>query len=201
MKKLFSFRNTSRTKLPIVVVSGLPRSGTSMMMKILQAGGLSILTDEIRMADEDNPNGYFEYERVKQMAAGDQVWLKEADGKVVKVISALLEHLPAEHHYKVIFMERDIKEVLASQKKMLNHRGELERVTDEEMAEQYASHLKVVKPWLARQPNMDVFYVGYNKMMAGPEPFCRQIMEFLGMSLNLEKMLEIPNERLYRNRG
>jgi len=201
MLKLFSSKKPTPNKQPIVVVSGLPRSGTSMMMKMLAEGGLSTVTDAIRAADDDNPNGYFEFERVKQMTAGDRAWLDESGGKVVKVISALLEHLPAGYSYKVIFMEREIREVLASQKKMLDNRGEQNKVTDAEMEEQYRAHLAAVKPWLARQPNMDVLYVGYNAMMSDPEPYCHRIVEFLGLPLHFEKMLAVPNERLYRNRA
>lgn len=201
MLKLFSSKKSPYKKQSIVVISGLPRSGTSMMMKMLQAGGLEIVTDEFRAADDDNPNGYFEFERVKQMTAGDRTWLDEVGGKVVKVISALLEHLPSDRSYKVIFMEREIKEVLASQKKMLNHRGETSTIPDEEMAEQYRTHLKAVKPWLARQPHMDVLYVGYNLMMSDPEPLCRRVIEFLATPLDLEKMQKVPNTKLYRNRA
>jgi hypothetical protein len=201
MFKIFSSKKSPAKKQPIVVVSGLPRSGTSMMMKILQAGGLEPITDSIRTADDDNPNGYFEFERVKQMTAGDRAWLDEAGGKVVKVISALLEHLPSDRSYKIIFMEREIKEVLASQKKMLDNRGETSAISDEEMAEQYRLHLKAVKPWLARQPHMEVLYVGYNSMMSDPEPLCKCVIEFLGLPLDLEKMRVVPNAKLYRNRA
>jgi len=201
MFKFLPSKKTPAKKQPVVVVSGLPRSGTSMMMKMLQAGGLEIVTDEIRSADDDNPNGYFEFERVKQMTAGDRAWLDEAGGKVVKVISALLEYLPPERSYKVIFMEREIKEVLASQKKMLDHRQETSTISDEEMAEQYRAHLKAVKPWLARQQHMEVLYVGYNAMMSDPEPHSKRVIEFLGLPLDLSKMLAVPNARLYRNRA
>ncbi|HZD55295.1 MAG TPA: hypothetical protein VE136_01120, partial [Anaerolineales bacterium] len=99
----------------MTIVSGLPRSGTSMMMKMLEAGGVPPLTDEIRTADRDNPKGYYEFERVKKMPDGDKAWMVEARGKSVKVISALLEHLPPQYDYKVIFMRRDMNEILASQ--------------------------------------------------------------------------------------
>lgn len=201
MLKLFSSKKPAPKKQPIVVVSGLPRSGTSMMMKMLAEGGLQTVTDSIRNADDDNPNGYFEFERVKQMTAGDRAWLDESGGKVVKVISALLEHLPTGYSYKVVFMERAIKEVLASQKKMLDHRNEQNKVSDTEMEEQYRAHLAAVKPWLARQPHMEVLYVDYNKMMSEPGPLCKRLVEFLGMSLDEEKMLAVPNARLYRNRA
>jgi len=200
MLKLFSSKKSPSKKLPIVVVSGLPRSGTSMMMKMLQAGGLEPLTDSIRTADDDNPNGYFEFERVKQMSAGDRQWLDEAGGKVVKVISYLLEQLPTDRSYKVIFMEREIKEVLASQKKMLDHRGEQSKISDEEMEAQFREHIKLVKPWLARQAHMDVLYVGYNSMMSDPEPLCKRVVAFLDLPLDLEKMRSVPNANLYRNR-
>src|SRR6266536_2490928 len=118
----------SPSREPIIVVSGLPRSGTSMMMKILAEGGLSIVTDELRTPDTDNPNGYFELENVKQMSAGNVDWLSNAGGKVVKVISALLEYLPPLYSYKVIFMEREIREILASQRKMLARRNETSQV-------------------------------------------------------------------------
>jgi hypothetical protein len=134
------------------------------------------------------------------VSAGDRTWLDEAAGKVVKVISALLEHLPPDRSYKIIFMEREINEVLASQKKMLEHRKETSTISDEEMAEQYRTHLKAVKPWLARQPHMEVLYVGYNSMMSDPEPLCRRVIEFLGLPLDLLKMLAVPNAQLYRNR-
>ncbi len=201
MFKLFSPKKAPEKKQPIVIVSGLPRSGTSMMMKILEAGGLQVVTDAIRQADDDNPNGYFEFERVKQMSAGDRKWLDESGGKVVKVISALLEHLPAGYSYKVIFMERAIKEVLASQKKMLVNRGEENKVSDDEMEEQYRAHLAAVRPWLARQPHMEVLYVDYNKMVSDPGPLCKRLVDFLDMPMDAEKMLAVPNARLYRNRA
>jgi len=200
MKIFPGFGKKTATRKPVIVVSGLPRSGTSMMMKILVEGGLSIVTDKIRSADEDNPNGYFELEVVKQMSEGKVSWLADAGGKVVKVISALLEHLPAEYSYKIIFMERDIREILASQKKMLAHRNEESRIGDAELEEQFRNHLSVVKPWLVRQPNMDVLYVSYNEMMRDPEPFCRKVVDFLGLPLDFQRMASVPNQDLYRNR-
>ena len=205
MNKIFTgFGKKPQTKAPsrqpIIVVSGLPRSGTSMMMKILAEGGLPIVTDELRGADEDNPNGYFEMERVKQMSTGNVAWLSDAGGKVVKVISGLLEYLPPTYSYKVIFMEREIQEILASQRKMLEHRGEKSQVEDAEMEAQFQKHLDAVKPWLVRQPNMGVLYISYNALMANPDPYCRRVIEFTGSALDLERMLTVPSGRLYRNR-
>lgn len=202
LKKLFNRPNKiSSNDMPVIIVSGLPRSGTSMMMKMLAEGGLEIITDSLRTADEDNPNGYFEFETVKKMAEGQTEWVRDAQGKVVKVISALLEYLPQEYRYKVIFMERALKEVLASQQKMLARRGEKSEISDEEMQAQFEQHLKVVKYWLARQSNMEVLYVDYNRMVLDPSAYCQTIAGFLGLSLDINKMSMVPNERLYRNRA
>jgi LPS sulfotransferase NodH len=202
MQKLFAgFGRKTPSKQPIIVVSGLPRSGTSMMMKILAQGGLSVVTDELRSADEDNPNGYFELETVKQMSAGNVAWLATAGGKVVKVISALLEYLPSSYSYKVIFMEREIREILASQQKMLTRRNESSQINDEEMEAQFRKHLAVVKPWLVRQPHMEVLYVSYNSLLQDPEPLCRRVKEFIGQDLDLARMLAVPSKELYRNRA
>ena len=199
--KLFSPSNKkSLEKQPVIIVSGLPRSGTSMMMRMLAEGGLSLLTDELRRADDDNPNGYFELEVVKQLREGDAAWLKGANGKVVKVISSLLEYLPGEYHYKIIFMERDPRETLASQKKMLEHRGQEASLSDEQMEQQFHTHLNVMKPWLVRQPNMDVLYVNYNALLAEPKPFCERITRFLDVPLNEVQMQAVPDKQLYRNR-
>src|SRR5512142_3438232 len=198
-RKVFSSRPASKAKAQpqmVIVVSGLPRSGTSMMMKMLAEGGLPVLTDSIRSADEDNPNGYFELEVVKQLAEGQKDWLANADHKLVKVISALLEHLPPEHRYKVLFMERQIPEILASQRKMLARRNETSAISDAEMEAQFREHLKGIKYWLARQPNMEVMYVDYNRMMAEPDAYLQKIADFVAVPLDIEKMRSVPNERL-----
>jgi hypothetical protein len=203
LRKLFSHLAPSE-KAPkfMVVVSGLPRSGTSMMMKMLAEGGLPILTDEIRSADEDNPNGYYEFEQVKLLSDGQTEWLAQGhNGQAVKIISALLEYLPAEHHYKVIFMEREIQEILASQQKMLARRNEKSEIEDAVMQQQFEQHLGAVKYWLARQPNIEVFYAQYQAMLADPDAYGARIAEFLGLPLDLEKMSAVPNARLYRNRA
>lgn len=168
---------------------------------MLAEGGLPVLTDQLRRPDEDNPNGYFEMESVRQLKDGNIEWLHEANGKVVKVISALLEYLPDEYEYKIIFMERESQETLVSQKKMLDHRGQISKLSDEEMEQQFHTHLAAMKPWLVRQPNMDVLFVNYNKLMAEPEPFCNQITEFIGKPLNQSQMLTVPDGQLYRNRS
>jgi len=170
------------------------------MMKMLAEGGLSVVTDGLRSADEDNPNGYYELEAVKQMPAGNVAWLADAGGRVVKVISALLEHLPSTQTYKFIFIEREIKEILASQQKMLKHRNESFQVDDAEIEAQFRKHLSVIKPWLVRQPNMETLFVGDNGLMEEPVLVYRRLVELVGTPLFFEKMPSVPSKALYRNR-
>ena len=184
----------------ITIVSGLPRSGTSMMMKVLEAGGLEVFTDNQRIPDEDNPKGYFELEQVKALKDGDDSWVKDAPGKVVKVISSLLEYLPSTYRYKIVFMRREIAEILASQKQMLIRRGEPSDGDDQRMAEMFQEHLKRVRVWLANQPNMDLLYVDYNALMRDPAPEIKAVAEFLGLTDHLEAMLAVPDKKLYRQK-
>ncbi len=184
-----------------VVVSGLPRSGTSMIMKMLEAGGQMILTDNVRQADANNPNGYYEFERVKKLKEGDFEWLSDSKGKVVKIITGLIMQLPSDHQYKIIFMERMMKEVLSSQKKMLGRLGKDEgRVADEKMAKIYHEHLKQVNAWLTKQQNIKVLYVNYNAMLDDPLASLEKVNEFLGGGLNVNAMAGVVNKELYRER-
>lgn len=186
----------------VYIVSGLPRSGTSMMIQILEAGGLQIVTDNIRTSDDDNLQGYYEFERVKQLRDGDVEWVEQANGKVVKVISALLEYLPEDYRYKIIFMEREMAEILSSQKKMLERRGKSGKPDeDEKFADLYKKHLDKVKNWLSQQPNMDVLYVKYNDLMKHPQTHTVKVAEFLQVSLNVQAMADVPQERFYRQRS
>ncbi len=195
------FKRSNRSQPMITVVSGLPRSGTSMMMKILEAGGMEVFTDNLRAADEDNPKGYYELEQVKALKDGDDAWIKDAPGKVVKVISSLLEYLPSPYKYKIVFMRREIVEILASQKQMLVRRGENSEGDDQKMAEMFQEHLKRVRVWLANQPNMETLYVDYNALMADPAPKIKAVAEFLGLNENLDAMLGVPDKKLYRQKA
>ena len=202
MNSFFSaFGTKNASEKPVIIVSGLPRSGTSMMMKMLAEAGLEIVTDAIRPADDDNPNGYFELETVKLLPEGHFAWLQNANGKVVKVISSLLEYLPSRYSYKVIFMERELKEILASQKKMLSNRNQSAKLDDSEMELQFRNHMAATKAWLMRQANFNVLYVNFNSLIADPKPLCIKISDFIGIPLNIDHMLSIPNEKLYRNRA
>lgn len=184
----------------ITIVSGLPRSGTSMMMKMLEAGGLEALTDNIRTADEDNPKGYFEFERVKQIE-NDKAWLEDARGRVVKLISALLKHLPPSYNYKVIFMRRAMPEILASQRQMLIRRGEpADAVPDDKMAAMFEKHVAQVESWLAAQPNIQTLYVSYNEVIKDPQSHAELVNKFLGNTLKVDAMVGVADAALYRQR-
>lgn len=185
---------------PIIVVSGLPRSGTSMMMRMLEAGGVSVLTDRIRQADDDNPKGYYEFERVKQIAQ-DTSWLAGAQGRAVKIISALLPQLPPTYTYKIVFMQREMQEILDSQRRMLLHRGEpTDKVDDRELALLFEKHLGHIQAWLAQQPNISVLYVSYNAVLEDPIRHARQIADFLGLRLDIDRMARAVDHSLYRQR-
>jgi hypothetical protein len=199
--RLFSRLRPQIQPIPVIVVSGLPRSGTSLMMQILQAGGIEIVTDDERKADEDNPKGYYELERVKKLKEGDIAWVHNAQGKAVKVISALLEYLPAQQHYKVIFMRRAMPEILASQKQMLIRRGEpTDKVSDDILADLFQKHLDKVETWLNHQPNLDVLYIQYSALLHEPRPHIEAVANFLGRPLNLDAMLTAPNKQYYHQR-
>ena len=185
----------------VTIVSGLPRSGTSMMMKMLEAGGLPPLTDNLRIADEDNPKGYYEFERVKQLPKGDVAWLPDAQGKVVKVIAALLPYLPGGYHYRVVFIQRAMPEVLASQRQMLIRRGEdPNKIPDDMLAKLFEKHLKQVNDWVSQQPNVERLDVNYNEMLKNPQPFIEQIDAFLGHQLDKAKMAAVVDPSLHRQR-
>ena len=184
----------------IVVVSGLPRSGTSMMMKMLEAGGLTPLTDGQREADEDNLGGYYEFEQVKKVAQ-DPGWLEEARGKVVKVISRLLYDLPKTYHYRVIFMQRHLDEVLASQQQMLQRRGRADGGGgDAELKRLFQKHLDEIGKWLGEQANFSVLYVNYNEVLSQPDAKVQELVRFLGGTLDAARMSGVVDQRLYRQR-
>jgi hypothetical protein len=174
-----------------------------MMMRMLEAGGLPVMTDHIRVADESNPKGYYEFEQVKQLKEGNTGWVSEARGKVVKIISALLEYLPPEQQYRIVFMQRNMGEILASQRAMLIRREEpTDKIGDRHLADLYQKHLARVSEWLAEQQNMKVIYVHYNKILEDPLPAIAQLGQFLHPhSLNPDAMLSIVESSLYRQRA
>jgi hypothetical protein len=188
-------------KNTIIVVSGLPRSGTSMVMSMLEAGGLPLLKDGIRKADDDNPKGYYEYERVKKLREGDVAWLPEAQGKVVKIISYLLLSLPETYTYRVLFVRRKLPEIIASQRKMLIRRGEdPDKVSEEELTHILTKHLSQVDAWMKDQPHMEHIDIDYNRMVKDPQEDILHINTFLGGALDAGKMTQVIDPDLYRQR-
>jgi hypothetical protein len=188
---------------PIIIVSGLPRSGTSMLMKMLDAGGLEIATDGERTADVDNPKGYYELERVKQLdKQTDKSWLKGLRGKTVKIISLLLKELPDDNTYKVIFVDRNLQEVIASQNKMLVHRGEsVNPDGDEKMIRTFEVHLQNIKAMLKSKPCFEVLYLNHRSILDNPAEEAAKISTFLGLNGQTEKMAAIVDPSLHRNRA
>ena len=188
---------------PVIVVSGLPRSGTSMAMQMLAAAGVSVVTDGVRKAGEDNPKGYFEDERVKDLHKDehDRGWLRNARGKAIKIISFLLKDLPETNNYKVIFMRRDLPEVLASQQKMLDRRGEQNDIEDEKMLEIWKDHLWRVNYLLKHADHIESLEIPYKDVVAEPLEQARRMKDFLGLPLDPEQMADAVDAKLYRNRG
>jgi hypothetical protein len=186
----------------ITIVSGLPRSGTSMLMSMLETGGLPLLIDGVRTADEDNPKGYFEFERVKKVKQ-DKAWLNDAKGKVVKMISQLLYDLPSDYHYKIVFVRRNIDEILASQKQMLIRRGTYKDggPADDKMRAMLLAHVEQVLKWVDKQTNMNCVCVDYNNMLqGGAQEQISKINIFLGGRMNTAAMTAVVDKKLYRQR-
>ncbi len=182
----------------IVIVSGLPRSGTSLMMQMLDQGGLSVVTDNVRTADPDNPRGYYELEQVKTIKR-DVSWLPATRGKAFKMVSQLLYELPSNEHYRVIFMERDLDEVILSQEKMLARLGKTAAPSGE-IKRHFAGHLERLREWLAGRPNMMALYIRYRELVERPEVQSARISEFLGGRVDADRMAKTVEPSLYRNR-
>ena len=197
LKKYLLKKSSQKT---ITIVSGLPRSGTSLMMQMLEAGGMDILTDGIRKTDKNNPRGYYEFERVKYLDK-DNSWLNLCKGKVVKIVSILLYDLPNDENYKIIFMKRNLQEILASQRKMLNNLQQAEdNLTDEQFVDEYKNHLQKLMAWLNQQNCMKVLYISYNEIIQNPEKNARKIKRFLARDLNVKEMTRVVDNSLYRQR-
>jgi hypothetical protein len=170
-------------------------------MQMIHAGGVSAVTDGQRVNDDDNPRGYFEFERVKQLKT-DKGWIDEAGGKVVKVIHMLLAELPDDRPYRVIFMERDVREVVKSQSTMLARSGRPgAQLPPERLMAVYEQQLKVVEQWLAARPNFQVLRIPYAALVANPQAFVPQINAFLGGTLNEQLMCAAIDPSLHRNKA
>jgi hypothetical protein len=187
--------------LPVTVVSGLPRSGTSLAMQMIHAGGIPALTDGQRTSDDSNPRGYFELERVKQLKQ-DKSWLDDAAGKVVKVIHLLLAELPDDRRYRVVFMQRDLREVVQSQTTMLARSGRAGgQLPPERLIAVYEQQLKTVEQWLAARPNFSVLRVPYAQLVSDPSGVVPTVNAFLGGTLDEARMRAAVDPGLHRNKA
>jgi hypothetical protein len=185
----------------VTIVSGLPRSGTSLMMQILAAGGMPILTDGQRVADPDNLRGYFEFEAVKETKR-NPAWLTDAVGRAVKMVHVLLYDLPAGYSYRVILMKRKLEEVLASQRVMLDRQGKKgANLSPAQLAVIYQKQLSQLEDWLSKQDHFRALTVSYNDLVAEPREPVQAINEFLDGGLDVEAMCRVVEPGLYRQRG
>lgn len=185
----------------LTIVSGLPRSGTSLMMQMLVAGGIEPMTDLVRAADDDNPHGYFELEAVKQIQR-DRAWLANSKGKVVKMVHNLLAHLPLDRDYRVLFMQRELSEVLASQRKMLDRHDRPGAMLPEiQLKAIYEMQVRQTRLWLASQSLFRVLEVNYSELVQLPASGAERIKQFLNRDLNLSAMAAAVDPSLHRNRS
>lgn len=171
-----------------------------MMMRMLESGGLPVLTDGIRTADDDNPRGYYEFEPVKRLDR-DTSWLVNAYNKAVKLIYIFLYNLPPDHRYKVLFLRRGLDQVVASQKVMLRRRKETGALTDEQLMDSYNNQLERLYSWAKRQNHLDILYLDYEEILSEPENAVLNITRFLGLPLNAEAMIQSIEPALHRNRS
>jgi hypothetical protein len=183
----------------ITVVSGLPRSGTSLMMQILEASGFQILSDSVRTADDNNPNGYYEFERVKSLM-NDNSWVKAAEGKVVKVIAQLLPYLPKDFEYRVIFMERNIDEILISQAKMLERLGSTKNIPLAILKKTFVLQVEKSINFMETASNFMFVKLNFHQLFIEPENELKKIKSILNIAFLLKDITRIINPKLYRAR-
>jgi len=197
-KTLEKRKSKDRSCLEIIVVSGLPRSGTSLMMQMLANGGVAVVTDHLRAADADNPRGYYEFQKAKKIRE-DASWIADMRGKAFKMVSQLLYDLPPGERYRIIFMERDMDEILASQEKMLARLGRTS-TPREEMGRSFTLHLERLHEWLRRQPHIEVLHVSYGDLIERPQQEAQRLREFLGGKPDAEAMAGTVDPSLHRNK-
>lgn len=183
----------------VTIVTGLPRSGTSLMMQMLAAGGMPILTDALRTPDDDNPRGYLEYEPVKTLKT-DSSWLRAASGKAVKMVHLLLADVPVDIPANIILMRRDIREVLTSQRKMLERSGKTPKLPDAQLAAIYDKQLAATRTLITQRPSWRLLEINYAAILRDPPTTAAEIGAFLGLVLDPEKMVQTVDPALYRNR-
>ncbi|MEX0998199.1 MAG: alkaline phosphatase family protein [Flavobacteriaceae bacterium] len=181
----------------IIIVSGLPRSGTSLMMQMLDMGGIEILTDNKRIADESNPKGYYEYEPVMSIHK-DNSWLERSKNKSVKIVAPLLKFLDPQYRYKIIFMKRDLNEVIKSQRKMI---GKDPDTIPIRLYNSYIKQLQSISRWKMKEPGVELVYVDYNELINNPNEIIQKVESFVGVDLDKDKMVQCIDKSLYRNKS
>jgi len=187
-------------KEPIVIVSGLPRTGTSLMMQLLHAGGVPVLSDSHRAPDVSNPRGYFEYEKVKWLPA-DNTWLGEACGKALKVIAQLVPFLPLGFRYQVLFMQRDMDEVIHSQTTMIEKLGRMPAGDPQALALTFERNLAASREFIRYHPETTAENVDYHELVSTPETVAERVITFLSRpSLDRRAMIDAIDMQLYRSR-
>jgi predicted AlkP superfamily phosphohydrolase/phosphomutase/tetratricopeptide (TPR) repeat protein len=184
----------------IIIVSGLPRSGTSLMMQILDKAGMTLFTDNSRIPDDNNPKGFFEHEAVKRLAR-DNTWLKETKGKVVKIIAPLLFALPEKFIYKIIFMNRNIHEVILSQQKMLTSEGRAKEGTFSiSLNNSFSNILKKVENWRERSHHVEILYIEHKELIKNPVIEINKVKQFLDFEVSAQELSKIIDRNLYRSK-
>ena len=186
--------------IDFVVVSGLPRSGTSLMMQMLQAGGMALMTDGKRAPDQDNPEGYWEWEGIKRLPKNPRI-IEEAKGKVVKVISALLPALPVKHRYKIISMKRPVDQVVESQWAMLERGGKKPKSEKDHLAEVQRQHSEAILEVLKKSDRVELLEVDFPELVADPAPAIERLAGFLGEAFKVTPAVAAcVKPKLHRNR-
>ena len=188
--------------MEFTLVSGLPRSGTSLMMQVLRAGGMELMHDGKRAADEDNREGYWEWEEIKSLKKNPRV-IEQAAGKVTKIISALLPHLPPKHRYKILFMKRPVGQVVDSQWKMLEHHGQQPKSEKTHLIATQEKHLAQLLATLRQSPRIDLLEVDFPELVADPLAWIPRIREFLGDALggDLDTLATVVKPELLHHRA
>jgi hypothetical protein len=183
------------------VVSGIPRSGTSMMMQMLAAGGVELLADEERAPNVDNPHGYFEFAPVRRLR-DEAGWFPEALGRAVKVIYVLLKSLPDDVAVRIVFMQRDLVEVVDSQRAMLARSGSPDDVLPpERMIEIFQAQLDMMLGWVSQQPRLQLLQVSHAEAIRDPASGAQAVNEFLGGGLDVAAMAAVVDPALYHQRA
>ncbi|MEZ8002645.1 MAG: alkaline phosphatase family protein [Patiriisocius sp.] len=180
----------------VVVVSGLPRSGTSVMMQMLAKGGITMLSDGKREADDSNPKGYFEYEPVMALYK-DNKWMGEAQNKAVKIVAPLLKHINPKFRYKIIFMKRDLSEVVKSQQKMIGKDVNDLPIT---LLNAYQDQLNKIEVWKEKEPGVELIYIDYQEVLNDTQAIVDKVSSFLGSTLDHKAMVSAVDKKLYRNK-